>query len=397
MKKIILLPLLLVFSILNAQAQSEKNQGINFRELTFDQAIAQSKVEHLPVFVHGFASWCHFCEFMKDSIYTDKEVGEFYNKNFISIKIDLEKEGKDLNKKLRASSFPQILFFDADGEILHRVAGQKQKYSFLQVGKDALDPLKRFQSYEIKYKTGKLSDDEAPIYFRLLSGAAIEYQPTVNNYLMRIPDSLFTSVNTWRIINEFLREVDMPSMTRFMQRRRDFAMKYTPDSVDNRILANYNASLMMLVQKLDTMTYNSMLGKLEISKLDLAPKIIAYATLNKYKLKSEWEEYQKFAPTFVETYCQTDHRRMNEVVFILYERGQGTAILEQAEGWSKKCVAMVDNFKYNSTYASILYKLGKKEEALKTINHALELGTKAGADIKQASLLREKIQEMPTN
>lgn len=396
MKKIILLSLLFVFSFLFSHAQSEKNQGINFRELTFDQAIAQSKVEHLPVFVHGFASWCHFCEFMKDSIYTDKEVGEFYNKNFISIKLDLEKEGKDLNKRLRASSFPQLVFYDSTGEVLHRVAGQKQKYSFLQVGKDALDPLKRFQTYEVKYKTGKLSDDEAPIYFRLLSGAAIEYQSTINNYLMRIPDSSFTSVNTWRIINEFLREVDMPAMTRFMQRRNDFALKYTADSVDNRILSNFNGSLMTLVQKLDTLTYNSMLQKLEVSKFDLAPKIIAYATLSKYKLKSEWEEYQKLAPSFVETYCKTDHRRMNEVVFTLYERGQGTAILEQCEGWSKKCVAMVDNFKYNSTYASILYKLGKKDEALKTINHALELGTKVGADLKQASLLREKIQEMPS-
>jgi len=395
MKRIITLISLIFFCISLTYAQSEKKSGINFRDITFNEAIAQSKIEHLPIFLNGFASWCHFCEFMKDSVYTDKEIGDYFNKNFISIKLDLEKEGKELNNKLRASSFPQIVFFDSTGEVLHRVAGQKQKAAFLQLGKDALDPIKQFRTYDNKYKMRKLSDDEAPIYFRLLSGAAIEYQPTINNYLMRVPDSSFTSINTWRIINEFLRDVDMPSMNKFMEFRSGFAKKYTTDSVDNRILANYNASLMMLVQKLDTITYNSMIEKLKVSKLDLAPKVIAYAEINKNKLKSNWTEYQRLAPSFIEEFCKTDHRRMNEIAYTIYERGQGTPILEQAEGWSKRCIAMVDNYKYNSTYAAILFKLNKKPEAIQAINHALELGTRIGADTKTAILLQEKIQELP--
>ena len=61
MKKIILLSLLFVFSFLFSQAQSEKNQGINFRELTFDQAIAQSNVSSrklIPCFFSDCACDC---------------------------------------------------------------------------------------------------------------------------------------------------------------------------------------------------------------------------------------------------------------------------------------------------------------------------------------------------
>ena len=143
-----------------------------------------------------------------------------------------------------------------------------------------------------------------------------------------------------------------------------------------------------------SLTYNSIIEKLKVSKLDLAPKIIAYAELNKHKLKSEWAEYQQLSKPFVETYCKTDHRRMNEVAYVLYERGVGMEILEQAEIWSKKCIGMVDNLKYNSTHAALLFRLGKKTEALTAINHALEIGKNAGLDIKQASLLRDKIISM---
>src|SRR6187551_2781450 len=94
-------------------ATTADGQGITFRDLTFEQAIKTSAKENKPVFLHGFASWCHYCEYMKDSVYTIPAVGEFYNKNFINIRMDLEREGKTLNNNLlKVSSFPALVVFD---------------------------------------------------------------------------------------------------------------------------------------------------------------------------------------------------------------------------------------------------------------------------------------------
>src|SRR5690349_4721295 len=77
-----------------AEVKASDNNGINFRSITFEEAKKISKAENKPLFVHGFADWCHYCMYMKDSVYTDKEVADFYNSHFVCIKIDMEKEGK---------------------------------------------------------------------------------------------------------------------------------------------------------------------------------------------------------------------------------------------------------------------------------------------------------------
>src|SRR5689334_22034717 len=90
--------------------------GINFRNLTLEQGIAAAKAEGKPLYVHGYTDWCHFCMYMKDSVYPDKEVGDFWNANFVSIKIDMEKEGKKLNDSLKIHTYPAMLFYDGNGE-----------------------------------------------------------------------------------------------------------------------------------------------------------------------------------------------------------------------------------------------------------------------------------------
>ncbi len=393
MKKILISLLLILLRMTSASAQ-EKTSGIIFQPLTYNQAIEKAAKENKLVFLHGYATWCHFCEFMKDSVYPDKTIGDFYNKNFICVQMDMEKDGRDLLNKLHASSYPQLIFTDGTGTIVHRIAGQKQKDAFLQLGKDALDPLKQTHTYEVKYKNRTMTDDEAAIYFRQLAQAAVEYQPIVDNYLMRIPDSAFTSLSTWRLINEFLREVDMPSMSRFLKMRKEFVKKYSSDSVDNRIINNYNASAMMLIQKVDTNGYNSLLQKLKASDLDLKDKIIAYAEMNKYRVRSQWPIYLDLAPAFVETFCKDDFRRTNEISYNIYERGQNNDIIKKAEGWMSEIVKKSDNFRYFHTYACLSYKLGKKDQALEAALKAVELGKKTGTDMKQTLLLIDKIKEL---
>ncbi len=385
--------MLLLVKLPDSNAQN-LTSGIIFQPLTYNQAIEKAAKENKLVFLHGYATWCHFCEFMKDSVYPDRAVGDFFNKNFICIQMDMEKDGRELLQKLHASSFPQLIFTDGTGTIVHRVAGQKLKDAFIQLGKDALDPLKQTHTYEVKYKNRTMTDDEAMVYFRQLAQAAVEYQPVVDNYLMRVPDSAFTSVSTWRIINEFLREVDMPSMARFLKMRKEFVKKYTADSVDNRIINNYNASAMMLIQKLDTNGYNSLIQKLKASDLDLKDKIAAYAEMNKYRVRSQWPAYMDLAPAFVATYCKDDFRRTNEIAYNVYERAQNNDIIKIAEGWMADITKKSDNFRYYHTYACLLYKLGKKDLALETALKTVELGKKTGTDMKQTYLLIDKIKEL---
>lgn len=387
MKKISIL-FLLILNIVTASAQ---DKGIQFQPLTYEQALQKSKEVKKPVFLFGYATWCHFCEAMKDSVLPLEAVGDFYNKNFVCIKLDLEKEGKPLNQKLRARNFPTLVFFNSDGEMLHRLSGKKDAQDFIQLGKDALDTTKQLRTYIYKYRDGKLNPQQTWDYFKMVERAGMDNQPLISNYLTMIPEEKLTTPTSWRIMYDLFRDIEQPCMKTVMEHREDYAKVFTADSIDNKIIGLYSNALMMKVQMVDTNGYNSIINKLTASKLDLADKIVAFANLNRCKLKGQWEEYGRLGEIFAEKFAKDDYRRLNDIAFNFSEHINDRELLIKAEGWSLKAVSMMDTYRNNYTLGCLYYRMERFPEARKALSHAIELGVKSGTDPKQALQLMGKI------
>lgn len=393
MKKIKFLFILLL--IISTRLSAQDKAGLYFRPITFEEAIQQSKAEKKPIFLHAYASWCHHCEFMADSVYTDSVVAAYYTKNFVCIKLDMEKEGRELNKKLKVQNFPTHVFFDFNGAVMmHRSAGRKSKAEFLQLGKDAQDTTKQLRTFEKKYFAKTASLEETATYFKLLDKAGIDNQITINAYLMGLSDEQLIQYENWRIMYDMFRDVEQSAFQKIMLNRASYAKKYTPDSIENKILTLYNGALMTRVQKLDSAGYYNMIEKLRKSGLDLSGKIIDYAELNKFKMKSDWKSYQVAAVPFIEKYCSNDHRRLNEVAYNFYERITDPELILKAISWSEAAVKIQDNVKNNHTLACLYFKSGNKEKATIACNHTIELAKKNNVDYKQSLLLKDKIDEL---
>jgi thiol-disulfide isomerase/thioredoxin len=395
MKKAILF---LVLIFLTTSGFSQKRDSIHFLPITFDEAIIKAKADKKPIFLHAYASWCHYCSEMMEKVYTDINVANFYNKNFINIKMDMEKEGKNLNKKLKVQNFPAHIFFDYPATtMMHRESGKKDVLDFIELGYNALDTTKQLRTFERKYFAKTATVTEIYTYFKMLERAGLDNQMGINSYLLGLTDAELLKQENWRIMYDLFKDVDMAAFNRIILNRDAFMQKYTEDSIDNKILGLYNGALMTRVQKLDSLGYNNMISKLEKSKLTIANKIIDYANLNRFKMKSDWKGYQAAAPSFIEKYCKNDYRRLNEVAYVFYERVIDREMLLKAEGWAKEAVRMGDNVRHNYTLACIQYKLLKKEEAMTTCKHTIELAKKSGVETKTADLLLEKIEELKSS
>jgi predicted RNA polymerase sigma factor len=59
--------------------------------------------------------------------------------------------------------------------------------------------------------------------------------------------------------------------------------------------------------------------------------------------------------------------------------------------WAKHSVELKDMYFNNDTYANVLFKLGKKEEAKIAAEKAIELAKKEGADYQETQDLLDKI------
>src|SRR5258708_6386320 len=68
-------------------------QGLNkgdIQWMSFEQAVAKSKVNPKKIFVDVYTKWCGWCKRMDASTYTDPQVIAYMNEHFYAVKLDAE-------------------------------------------------------------------------------------------------------------------------------------------------------------------------------------------------------------------------------------------------------------------------------------------------------------------
>ena len=225
----------------------------------------------------------------------------------------------------------------------------------------------------------------------------MDAQLQLNDYMMKQPDSEFTNANNWRIMYDILKDPTMPIMKRFIANKKELASVHTMDSVNNKLINIFNSYLIQYVQLLDSNGYEKAKQKvLAMKDLDIAEKIVAWSELNKHKLKSEWDIYKVEGKKFLDKYGSDDFRRINDVVQIFYDHFAGDKeLMAYAEKWILRSVNMADQYKGNHLLASVYAMLGKKDLALTTANHAIELAKKESKDYNSTTALIGYIQRLP--
>lgn len=91
------------------------------------------------VFMDIYADWCLPCKLMNEDVYSDKDLSDFLNDNFISIKVNAEKgNGPNMTVLYNVSSFPGLLFLDENGRVLERKEGAAYHTELRQMAERAL-------------------------------------------------------------------------------------------------------------------------------------------------------------------------------------------------------------------------------------------------------------------
>ncbi|MFT5168015.1 MAG: thiol-disulfide isomerase/thioredoxin, partial [Saprospiraceae bacterium] len=166
MKYCILL-LLLIISVSQSIAE-----GIEFFHGTWEEALEESKTQDKPIFVDAFTTWCGPCKRMAATVFTAESVGEFYNANFICMKIDMEKpEGKKFQQKYPVSAYPTLYYIDGDGETIYQTKGGRQVEQFIEMGRTVLGKTDKSGQYAEKYDTGDRDPELVYNYVKALNKA----------------------------------------------------------------------------------------------------------------------------------------------------------------------------------------------------------------------------------
>lgn len=112
------------------------DDGIQFNESSWADVLKKAKAEKRLIFLDAYASWCGPCKMLQKNVFTQKEVGDYFNKRFINVKMDMEKgEGPMVAQRYPLEAYPTLLFIDGSGKVVKKVIGYQSPQDLLNIGK----------------------------------------------------------------------------------------------------------------------------------------------------------------------------------------------------------------------------------------------------------------------
>jgi len=133
-KRILLSVAIIVLSI-----SSMFSQGIEFFHGTWEETLEKAKKEDKIIFVDSYTTWCGPCRRMQNNVFPKKAAGDFYNKNFINVKMNMEtQEGMKFGLTYPVGAYPTLQFIAPDGKIVFSKVGGQKLDGFIELGKKVL-------------------------------------------------------------------------------------------------------------------------------------------------------------------------------------------------------------------------------------------------------------------
>lgn len=206
----------LAIAVISVQASFAA--GINFQDLTLQEGIEKAKKENKNIFIDVYATWCGPCKFLSANVFTDEGLGEFMNEHFISLKLDGEKgDGLQLMRDFKLSSYPTMLFLNAEREELKKLIGVVGPEVIEAAGNDILFP-ERSAIYQMEEKYNSGNRDRAFLaeYITESINNDREAEEILANFLELYPEPNLTDNDEFIVFCLGIHDRNHPSMKAFL-------------------------------------------------------------------------------------------------------------------------------------------------------------------------------------
>ncbi len=377
------LTLLISFLTFSCFAQ----EGIKFLDAEFGEVLALAELEGKLVFVDAYTDWCAPCKKMDKEVFSKKEVGHFYNANFLSVKINMEKgEGIGLAEKYLIFAYPSLLFVNYDGTIAHRYAGFQDQKGLLALGGIALDDGNNLEALNQQYQKGERNPEF------LLKYLQASFQGADGNHVTILEAYLATQSdwNTPEAQELLFNLLDTPNSKLFdhlVKNKAAFGEVYGASTVANKIQTLVYESLSKGTTKLenaDQLFSRAYPGE--------AKKLAAHYKMAYYQQKEDGKGYAEAAIAYVKNFPAIGLEELNDIAWGFYDIVDDKKSLKKAIKWAKKSVQKDNSYLNNDTLASLYHKIGKSSKAIKIAQKAIGIAKISGEDYSGSTALIQEIE-----
>ncbi len=409
MKSILLSLALLLF--LSSYSQETVETGIHFEHGSNWLAIKEkAKKEKKFIFMDAFTTWCGPCRMMAKEVFPKPEVGQFFNAKYLSVKVQLDTTNRDneevkkwyadahtIMTQYHVSVFPTYLFFSPDGKLVHRSVGASDAQTFIIKGKDALDPSKQYYTLKASHDKGNRN----PAFLNKLTKAAQQAYDLENmrkycNEYLATQKNLLTPENI-----KFMKDFTFSSNDKGFQMMLKHPKEM--DAVLGQGVSQFTVRAIIMQEDIYPVIWgpgnggfiwNDLEKKVVAKYPSVGAEVVEYAKVFFYQQQGDWDN---FAPAVVDYMSKYGHNvtpaELNSFAWAIFQNCDDMACIEKAIDWGKRAAATHDP-NFMDTYANLLYKAGKKEEAIKAQEQTIAIAKAANnSNIEEFESTLEKMKK----
>ncbi len=424
---------------------------VNFKTFSFDKALQQSQKTGKLIFLQFESADCNQCNEVANKGFEDNGLAELVEQTFICLKISADHPDRNriatlYNKKKDGFG---TLFINSDGSLIHNYSGTttvatKYKEEIDKALAKASEGV-RIKNLEKMYNEGNRKIDFLEFYMQTLKNLHYNTDTLLDEYVALLPDDSLISIRVFAFVVSMTPILDSKAYKKLgdfyaviNKRNYNSTADYPlhPD-IKNKIaykslqkaIAEKNEVFALRIATFSKNTYPRDLSK--------AAKSYDSRMLDYYKgindtsryLQQAVNYYDKYyMPISVDSVRRKDTSNMNmlaklqtptiekrgdsivkstrivyrpEAQFLcneldetarnFFELTTDVSYLAKALNWSAKAVNLFESYTAENTYALLLYKNDKKQEAIIWQQKAIELKKKRGFDTKS---LEKELEDM---
>ena len=376
---------------------SQTEKGMHFEHgLSWQQVLAKAKKENKFIFIDCYTTWCGPCKMMSSQVFPLEEVGQFYNEKFINIKIQLDTTkndneevkrwfaaGKELADKYNVRAYPTYLFFDANGQIVHRAVGSSDPTTFIKKGKDATTAETQYYTAKRLYEAGN-KDQALLLKLARLSTEGYDqpFSQQVSKEYLATQKDLLTEENI-KLLSNIIQKSTDPGFEELINNPTLFD-KYNYPGFATQAIRNIIAmeEIFPVVaprgqKPPDNPDWDAVLKSAEKKYPLYAKEAVSFYKIEIARRANNWPVFSTAVTDYLKLYSSNGLAgTLNNFAWTIFEKCDDMACIEKALNWSKQSLAGNDKeHMFIDTYANLLYKSGKKKEAIEWETKARDIAT----------------------
>lgn len=441
--------ILFILFILPFIASAQK-KGIQWTEgLSWEQVKQKAEKENKFIFLDVFATWCGPCKLMDKEVYPNDTLGNFFNERFISVRMQTDRTPNDneqvkswysdaeaIARQFRVEGYPSFVFLNPQGIRVEMQSGYKSAAELIALGKTALTPGKKYDDpyaeYKIlltEYKEGKRNMERMPYFLGIaISSDTAVFRQAIKeytNYCMTLkPEERYTKDNvqmwsnwalksTTRAFQFFYKDGEL--IDRVMN-QKGFAREVVARTIEQEIVwpflreqsngrvepggailsgpdltSDYSEADWKKLAKMIKKQY----GASYVDKSVLNARIQWYMHNQNLNALSKWQliQLKKYPPPDIKRAAGM----INSTAWGIFLNATDKRLLSEALGWTTK-LANKDLAGSNlmDTHANLLYKLGRKQEAVEWELNAIAAAKSQSKKESMTQALEQMKRNEPT-